>query len=122
MSTFLLDQGLPSSTVSALAMRGIAAEHVGQLGLATATDQEIIDNAVARSAVIVTLDADFHSLLAVAQATRPSIIRIRIEGLKGDDIADIIEQIVTTIEPELKSGVAVSVTERGIRLRRLPLV
>jgi len=46
MISFLLDQGLPRSAVSALAARGIADEHVGHLGMATATDQEIIDAAV----------------------------------------------------------------------------
>jgi len=122
MIRFLLDQGLPRSTVDALAALGIAAEHVGPLGMARASDQDILDAAVDRGAVVVTLDADFHSLLATAKAVTPSIVRIRIEGLKGDDVADIVRGLVTTIESELKSGAAVSVTERGVRIRMLPLV
>jgi predicted nuclease of predicted toxin-antitoxin system len=90
--------------------------------MATATDQEIVDAAVDRDAVVVTLDADFHSLLAAASATAPSVIRIRIEGLKGDDVADILAQVIAAVESELESGAAVSVTERGIRVRLLPLV
>ncbi len=94
----------------------------GQLGMATASDEEILEQARDRDAVVVTLDADFHSLLAVAQATTPSTIRIRIEGLKGDDVANLIEQVVMGAESELAAGAAVSVTRTGIRVRLLPLV
>lgn len=119
---FLLDQGLPRSTVAKLFDRGFEAEHVGQLGMATASDEEILEQARGRDAVVVTLDADFHSLLAAAHATAPSVIRIRIEGLKGDDVVNFIEQVVTAAESEIEAGAAVSVTRTAIRVRLLPLV
>jgi predicted nuclease of predicted toxin-antitoxin system len=56
------------------------------------------------------LDSDFHSLLPADHARTPSAIRIRIEGLKGNDVADLIEQVVTATETELEAGAAVSVT------------
>ena len=118
----LLDQGLPRSTVKALGDRGIDAEHVGQVGMATASDEEILEAGRARDAVVVTLDADFHSLLAAAHALNPSVIRIRIEGLKGEDIALLIEQVIGSGQTELETGAAVRVTTGGIRIRLLPLV
>ena len=81
---FLLDQGLARSTVRHLATMGLAAEHVGDLGLAQASDERILEEGRARGAIVVTLDSDFHSLLAHSNATTPSVIRIRVEGLKGD--------------------------------------
>lgn len=84
---FFLDQGMPRSTVDELLDRGFEAEHVGQLGMARALDEEILEAASNRDAVVVTLDADFHTLLATANATTPSVIRMRIEGLKGKDVA-----------------------------------
>ena len=119
---FLLDQGLPRSTVKELADRAIDAEHVGQLGMATASDEEILEAARVRDAIVVTLDADFHSLLAAAHAMNPSVIRIRIEGLKGEDIALLIERVIGSGQTELETGAAVSVTNGGIRIRLLPLV
>lgn len=118
---FLLDQGLPRTTVRALADRGLSAEHVGDLGMATATDDDILVTARDRDAVLVTLDADFHTILAVAGATSPSVIRIRIEGLKGESVATLIEQVFVDAEVDLEEGAAVSVTASGIRIRRLPL-
>lgn len=119
---FLLDQGLPRSAATELFSRGYDAEHVGALGMATATDEEILEAARDRDAVVVTLDSDFHSLLAADHASTPSTIRIRIEGLKGLGVASLVEQVVAAVESELEAGAAVSVTKTGIRVRLLPLV
>lgn len=119
---FLLDQGLARSTVSCLAKMGFAAEHVGELGLAKASDETILSEGRIRGAIVVTLDADFHSLLALSNAKSPSVIRIRIEGLKGEDTARIIQRVVVAVEEDILAGSAVSVTEHRLRLRRLPIV
>lgn len=119
---FLLDQGLPRSTVAELARQGFDSEHVGQLGMATATDREVLETARDRDAVVVTLDADFHALLAADHVATPSTIRIRIEGLNGNDVANLIEQVFSAAQSELEAGAAVSVTRTGIRVRLLPLV
>ena len=117
----LLDQGLPRSTVPHLAEMGIAAEHVGDLGMVTASDAQILEAARDRQAVVVTLDSDFHALLATARAVNPSVVRIRIEGLKGEQLAPILEQVLDVAGTELESGAVVSVTTDRIRVRRLPI-
>jgi predicted nuclease of predicted toxin-antitoxin system len=117
----LLDQGLPRSTVQHLAAAGVSAEHVGDIGMAAAADDAILEVARQRRAIIVTLDADFHQMLATTQATTPSVIRIRIEGLKGDRLAAIIGQVVAVAGPELLSGAVASVTATRVRVRALPV-
>jgi len=74
---FLLDQGLPRSTVDLLVQIGFEAAHVGELGMATASDSDILAEAIRRRAVVVTLDADFHSILVRTGASMPSVIRVR---------------------------------------------
>ena len=118
---FFLDQGLPRSTVDHLGVVNIDAKHVGQLGLSSASDAAILDEARVRSAVVVTLDADFHKLLALSQKSSPSVIRIRIEGLKGDQLALVLKQVISTAKTELIDGAAVSVTPARIRVRLLPI-
>src|SRR5687768_6133074 len=70
--------------------------------------------------VCCTLDADFHRHLALDRTSDPSVIRIRIEGLKGDAIATLLADLAKTLESELISGSAVSVTHKSVRVRRLP--
>ena len=72
--------------------------------------------------VIVTLDADFHALLALAGATAPSVIRIRIEGLRGAELAQLLINVLQVGNDDLLQGAMVSVTEHGVRIRRLPVV
>ena len=119
---FLLDQGLPRSTVGHLQTMQLDAEHVGHLGLATATDETILMEGRNRDAVVVTLDSDFHALLALSNASPPSVIRIRVQGLKGEDAARIIQQVIEVTEHDLAAGAAVTVTDRRVAVRRLPLI
>jgi predicted nuclease of predicted toxin-antitoxin system len=119
---FLLDQGLPRSTVQHLQGMGLQSVHVGNLGLAAATDETILNAGRDRGAIVVTLDSDFHALLARSKASAPSVIRIRIQGLKGDGVARVIQQVVQAVEGDLLAGAAVTVTERRLALRRLPLI
>jgi predicted nuclease of predicted toxin-antitoxin system len=119
---FLLDQGLPRSTVQHLQGMGLQSVHVGNLGLAAATDETILNAGRDRGAIVVTLDSDFHTLLARSKASAPSVIRIRIQGLKGDGVARVIQQVVQAVESDLLAGAAVTVTERRLALRRLPLI
>jgi predicted nuclease of predicted toxin-antitoxin system len=56
---FLIDAQLPVALAAALRRAGCEASHVADFGLATATDGHIWEEAVARSAVLVTKDRDF---------------------------------------------------------------
>jgi len=117
----LLDQGLPRSTVRYLGEAGIEAVHVGELGLATASDGEILDLSRQQGSVVVTLDADFHALLAFSGASGPSVIRVRIERLRGEALANLLVGVVNICGEDLTKGSVVSVTDAGVRIRRLPL-
>ncbi len=72
--------------------------------------------------VIVTLDADFHRLLAMTGATTPSVIRVRQEGLRGPGLAALLDRVLTKAGGQLAVGAIVTVTEDRIRLHHLPLV
>jgi predicted nuclease of predicted toxin-antitoxin system len=121
VNRILLDQGLPRSAAAALREVGWNVEHVSELGMSQSSDRSILDFARTQGRTVVTLDADFHALLAVANESGPSVVRIRQEGLKGREIAALLLAIWSRIESQIQRGAMVTVTEKTIRVRNLPL-
>ncbi|MGO9566983.1 MAG: DUF5615 family PIN-like protein [Desulfomonilaceae bacterium] len=117
----LLDQGLPRSAASILREAGIDTIHVGEIGLSTAGDAVVLQRGHDEGRIIVTLDSDFHAILALSGAMTPSVIRIRIEGLHGKKTASLIQRVITLYEEDLDQGAVVTVQPGRVRIRRLPL-
>ncbi|MEG4849507.1 DUF5615 family PIN-like protein [Microcoleus sp. B5-D4] len=118
----LLDQGLPLSAAALLRDAGIDTIHVGEIGMSQAEDSEIIQKAREEERVVVTLDADFHTLLALDEAASPSVIRVRIERLRAQALTDLLLMVIAECEEDLEQGSAISVEPSRIRIRRLPLI
>jgi predicted nuclease of predicted toxin-antitoxin system len=104
-----------------LRQAGFGVVHTGEIGMAEASDEEIIRRATAEERVVVTLDADFHAHLALSQAHRPSVIRVRIEGLRAEEFCGLLERVVTQCRDDLEAGAMVSVQEHRLRIRHLPI-
>ena len=119
--TLLLDQGVPRDAAGRLRDLGYDCIHVGEVGMSAANDEEILGFALAQDAAIVTLDADFHAILAVSGAVGPSVIRIRIQGLRASEIAECVHFVSSRFEDELKSGSMVTVKSRKTTCHRLPI-
>lgn len=117
----LLDQRTPRSAAALLRRAGFDAVHTGETGLAEAEDAEIIRRAALEDPVVVTLDADFHAHFALAQARQPSVIRIRIEGLRADEFSGLLQNVLNQCADDLKAGAMLSVNDFQIRVRRLPI-
>jgi predicted nuclease of predicted toxin-antitoxin system len=122
LTRILLDQGLPRSTVLHLTAAGWDVTHVADIGMSQATDREILNLARIKNQIVITLDADFHALLAVANESAPSVVRIRQEGLGGLKLSALLLNIWPKIEGLLQYGAMVTVTAKAIRVRRLPVV
>jgi predicted nuclease of predicted toxin-antitoxin system len=121
VNRLLLDQGLPRSAVRQLEERGFDVRHVADIGHSRASDAEITALALDQGRMIVTLDSDFHRLLAISGASAPSVMRIRREGLRGPDVAALISQVFGQLGGQVERGLMVTVTDRTVRLHRLPL-
>ncbi len=117
----ILDQGLPRSAVRLLQERGHDVLHTGDCGMSCSSDTEIMEFARQQKRVVVTLDSDFHAIMALTEADNPSVIRIRIEGLRAEGLTNILQKVLEKCEDDIIAGAIVSVTEKQIRLRKLPL-
>lgn len=118
----LLDQGLPRSSVELLREKGWDVVHVSEVGLSKAEDKKIIEYAIKTKRVIVTLDADFHALLAVSNKPFCTVIRIREEGLRAEDLVKLLLNIWPKIKKHVAQGVLISVTSENVRIRHLPIL
>jgi predicted nuclease of predicted toxin-antitoxin system len=116
----LLDQGLPLSVAALLRNTGIDTIHVGEIGMSEAEDADIIQKARDEGCIVATLDADFHTLLALDVAIAPSVIRIRIERLRSQALTDLLLTVIAECKEDLEQGSAITVEPS--RIRRLPLV
>jgi predicted nuclease of predicted toxin-antitoxin system len=117
----LLDEGLPRRAAALLREQGTDAVHVTEILDSSTADLAIIEEARAEERVVVTLDADFHALLAVNGWSSPSVIRIRRQGLSASDVRDLVIRLVDDHETALLSGVALSVRAHLVGIRKLPL-
>lgn len=89
--------------------------------MAEADDLTILQLAGDEDRVVVTLDADFHAHLALSQAGGPSVIRIRIEGLRAEPFCDLLQNVISQCADDLESGAMLSVRDFQIRVRLLPV-
>lgn len=119
---WLLDQGLPVTTAALLREAGDDACHTSERGMSRSADSEIADLASEENRVLVTLDADFHAILALTEAKAPSVIRIREEGLKAPDHLRLLKGLERQFANELASGCVISYHQGQARIRRLPIL
>jgi predicted nuclease of predicted toxin-antitoxin system len=119
VTRFLLDQGLPRGTALLLRNAGFDTQHTGECGLATAADATILNTARKEARVVVTLDADFHTLLAVQGLSSPSVIRVRREGLQADAMAALIVEVCAQVAEDLVVGAMVTVDAKSVRVHHL---
>jgi predicted nuclease of predicted toxin-antitoxin system len=117
----LLDQNVSASAAELLRSEGVDVVHAREVGLATTEDADILEWCRANDRWIVTHDADFHALLALTSAKTPSVVRIRIEGLRDEALAALIRRVLRSVMGDLERGSAVTVTPTSIRVRSLPI-
>jgi predicted nuclease of predicted toxin-antitoxin system len=116
----VLDQGVPRDAAVGLRDYGYECVHVGEVGMHNAADDEILAWS-GTDAVVVTLDADFHAILAVSGASGPSVIRFRIEGLRAPKVTSLIKKLIAEFRTDLEGGCLITVKSHKTTCHRLPI-
>ena len=117
----VLDQGIPRDAAALLRERGLDCVHLGEIGMSQADDEEILKVSSERNATVVTLDADFHTILAVTGASGPSAVRVRIQGLNALAIVKVVLGVLDAFAPDLVRGSLVTVKANKTTCHKLPV-
>ena len=107
---FLADMNISPISVDALQREGW-----------DASDAEILAMARRQDQVVVTQDLDFSALLALGGHTHPSLITLRLSNTDPAFVTERLRRVLPQIEPALREGGAVTVDDRTLRIRRLPI-
>jgi len=100
---FLVDAQLPPSLAEALRQAGNEAIHLIELGLLAATDHQIWDEAISRSAVLVTKDRDFP-LRRAAMNDGPAILWVRVGNISNRKLIDLALHALPAIIEAIERG------------------
>jgi predicted nuclease of predicted toxin-antitoxin system len=119
---YVVDANLSPRLAQLLRDAGHDAVHVRDIGLRTASDDEIIDYAISTDRIVISHDTDFGTLLAYRELSKPSFILIRSsDPVDVDDQARLVVANLDAMSDDLEAG-AIAVFARGrLRIRRLPL-
>ena len=118
---FLLNMNTPRELGLRLTDHGHSCRHVGDIGMAQASDTEIVEEAHRQGEVIITHDLDYGHLLAFSGESDPSVIILRVRNTQSKNLAGRIMRAWGEIEAALEDGAIVLLEDATTRVRRLPI-
>lgn len=119
---FLVDMPLSVQTAVFLRRLGHEATHLRDEGLQRAKDSDIVEKARQERRIVLTMDLGFGHLLAFAQTRWPSVLLLRLEDERPENIHRRLEELLPRIAEELEAGAIVVISETDLRIHRLPIL
>lgn len=116
-----IDMNLSPAWTHVLKQAGMEAAHWSTLGLANASDREIMTFARDRNYIVLTHDLDFSAILAATKGERPSVAQIRADDVSPRSIGAAVVNALRQMASELDQGALLTIEPARARLRLLPL-
>lgn len=117
----LIDMNLSPAWVETLAEAGFEALHWSAIGDPRAPDRRILKWAGSNGYVVLTHDLDFGAILAVSDASGPSVLQLRTRDISPEHLGPLVCEALTDYAAHLEGGALVSLDETTRRARILPL-
>ena len=113
---------LSPTWVDYLEQHGIEAQHWSKIGQPNAPDTMLFNWAATHQAIVFTNDLDFGAILAISQASKPSVFQLKTRDLLPQTVGEVVIQTLKRFERDLQMGALVTVDLERARVRILPLV
>ncbi len=117
----LVDMNLSPKWAGFLVSAGFDAIHWSTVGVATASDSEIMRHARNLGYVVLTSDLDFGTILAVTHGEKPSVVQLRSDFLTHEIIGKPVIDALRQFANDLAEGALMTIEPERTRLRILPL-
>lgn len=118
---FLLNMNVNRDMAAPLQQRGHVCRHAGDIGMSRSKDVEIVAEAKKTGETILTHDLDYGNLLAFSGESAPSLLILRVRDLRTDEIMSRFDIAWSEIESPLNEGAIVSLSDKSLRIRNLPI-
>ncbi len=118
---FLLNMNLPRELGRRLSSKGHSCRHTGDIGLASAPDEQIVAEARRTREVIITHDLDYSAILAFSGEDAPAVIIIRMANTHPDRLMTRLSAVLPDVDRALSEGAIVVLEDSAARVRRLPI-
>lgn len=105
--SLLVDNQLPVALARYLGAHGLECVHVRDVGLDTASDQDIWEYARTRSLTIVTKDEDFQALANRQASVPPQLVWVRLGNCRKGALPEAFARILPSLKELLAAGEAV---------------
>ncbi|MEN6349879.1 MAG: DUF5615 family PIN-like protein [Syntrophomonas sp.] len=119
---FLADMGISQNTISWLKQQGYDAIHLRDEGLHRLPDSEVLNKACSEGRILLTMDLDFGYLVAISRELLPGVIIFRLSDERSDKVNMKLAEVLLKCSDDIKTGVVVSVNDKSIRIRKLPVL
>jgi predicted nuclease of predicted toxin-antitoxin system len=115
--------GVSHRTVHWLRASGHDATHVAELGMKTATDEDVLTLAAHENRVMLTFDLDFGHILAASHEQAPSVIIFRISNARPERVNAHLESVLRDVAVALAlgDGAILVIEDQRRRVRKLPI-
>ena len=118
---FLADMGISNKCAEWMRKKGFDTTHLVDQGFYRLADEEIYRKAKIEGRIILTVDLDFSDIAAASKMKLPSVITFRLTNKNWENISFHLSLVLERYSNDLIEGAIISVGDKKIRLRKLPI-